>query len=79
MNEIKIKSKSMPLSYWQEILSQTQFDAFKEIIKSDYPTEWQEFSYTANEVFYALVRYEGGAYPDYALYLIKVLYGVELD
>ena len=79
MNEIKIKSYPMPLSHWEQVLSKTQYENLLEILKSDYPTGWQDFEYSANEVFYALVLYEGGVYAHDALSLIKTIYDVELN
>ena len=79
MNEIKVKSYPMPLSHWKDVLSDAQYNNLVEMLKGDYPTSWQDFEYSAREVFEQLVLYEGGVYSHEALSLIKTLYDVELN
>ena len=78
MNEIKIKSYPMPMSYWEGVLSKDKYQNLVEMIKDEYPTSWHDFEYSAIEVFEYLVLYEGGVYAHDALTLIKTLFDVEL-
>ena len=78
MNEIQIKSYPMPLSHWEEVLSKYEYENLVEMVKDEYSTSWQDFKYSAIEVFEYLVLYEGGVYAHDALNLIKTLFDVEL-
>ena len=78
MSEIRIESKSMPLSYWQDILSESQYEKLLEMVQHDFPLDWETFNYSAYEVFEYLVLYEDGVYALQALSLIRTLYGIDL-